>query len=507
MDESLVFDRIMETVGNDGKFQRRFNFIFNFMVCIMVSMAFMNIMLVLNEPEHWCHVPGRDNFTDFSDEQWRSLVLPTEKDNKGQYSTSSCKMYNATIDELLSASANSSESQHKLDTITCTHGYEYDKTWYEETVVSKENWVCDRTLYVTNALSFNRFGEVVGTFIFGQMGDTLGRRPVFFMSIAVTIIGRVGCILTSAIYWLFAIFSMFGMLTALTLFQSPLVIAMEICKGEDRAHIAMLQCWGWTLGMILMPLIFWYVREWISFTLITTLPLIIAVFFPRYLIESPRWLANKGYLGRCANELNKIAKINGKETLITEKWLQEQLKDHNVEKVYGMASLFTSWRLAKNTMLMVTAWVACMLIYYTLILNASKMDGNPFLNFAWQSAIELPAYYIGQMLGDKIGRRFTQTFSFGLAMLTCVPILFIVQHPEYSLYVSVLTIVVKFNVSINFFACNLQAMEIYPTCLRQTGFSIMTVVANVMGVFGPYIVYLVRQLEAALIIWFQAFFK
>lgn len=54
----------------------------------------------------------------------------------------------------------------------CRHGYEYDKQWYEETVVSKEDWVCDRGLYVTNALSFNRFGEVVGTFIFGQMGDT-----------------------------------------------------------------------------------------------------------------------------------------------------------------------------------------------------------------------------------------------------------------------------------------------------------------------------------------------
>lgn len=55
------------------------------------------------------------------------------------------------------------------------------------------------------------------------------------------------CLLTSGVYWLFALSSVFGMLTALTLFQSPLVIAMEICKGEYRAHIAMMQCWGWTV--------------------------------------------------------------------------------------------------------------------------------------------------------------------------------------------------------------------------------------------------------------------
>lgn len=77
MDESVIFDRIMETVGNDGKFQKRFNFIFNFCICMFVSMAFMNIMLVLNDPEHWCHVPGKENFTTFNDTQWRELTLPS----------------------------------------------------------------------------------------------------------------------------------------------------------------------------------------------------------------------------------------------------------------------------------------------------------------------------------------------------------------------------------------------------------------------------------------------
>lgn len=133
------------------------------------------------------------------------------------------------------------------------------------------------------------------------------------------------------------------------------------------------------------------------------------------------------------------------------------------------------------------------MVYYTLVLNASKMDGNPFLNFAWQSGIELPAYYIGQLLGDRIGRRFTQAITFMFATLTCIPILFIVQNPDYSTLTSGLAILIKFNISVNFFAINLQAMEIYPTCLRQTGFSIMTVVSNTMGLLGPYIVYLVSH--------------
>lgn len=58
------------------------------------------------------------------------------------------------------------------DSIACTHGYDYDDTWYARTVVSDEDWICDRTLYQTNTFVFHRIGEVVGTFVFGQLGDT-----------------------------------------------------------------------------------------------------------------------------------------------------------------------------------------------------------------------------------------------------------------------------------------------------------------------------------------------
>lgn len=52
-------------------------------------------------------------------------------------------------------------------------------------------------------------------------------------------------------------------------------------------------------------------------------------------------------------------------------------------------------------------------------------------------------------------------------------------------------IIVKFWLAITFFVINLQSMETYPTCLRQTGLSIGTIGSNIIGIFGPYIVYLV----------------
>jgi OCT family organic cation transporter-like MFS transporter 4/5 len=129
---------------------------------------------------------------------------------------------------------------------------------------------------------------------------------------------------------------------------------------------------GETLGNCLLPLFFWLVRDWIWFILLTTLPVALFTIIPkyvfvlilniisnriqRYMIESPRWLATKGRFKECAAELQKIADINKKDVQVTEKLLKEMMPNQVVETVYGVASLFCHWRLAKNTLLLTVSW-------------------------------------------------------------------------------------------------------------------------------------------------------
>jgi hypothetical protein len=47
--------------------------------------------------------------------------------------------------------------------------------------------------------------------------------------------------ITTSNYVLFAIASLASMLNSMSIFLSPLIIAMETSKEEDRAHIAMMQ--------------------------------------------------------------------------------------------------------------------------------------------------------------------------------------------------------------------------------------------------------------------------
>lgn len=69
------FVQIMEKVGLNGRFQFIYNALFVVCLSYFGGMIYMNIILALNVPDHWCEVPGRNN-TNFTLEEWKSITLP-----------------------------------------------------------------------------------------------------------------------------------------------------------------------------------------------------------------------------------------------------------------------------------------------------------------------------------------------------------------------------------------------------------------------------------------------
>lgn len=75
----------------------------------------------------------------------------------------------------------------------------------------------------------------------------------------------------------------------------------------------------------------------------------------RWFPESARWLAAKGRTSQCERELRHIATVNG-TVLPSNTMVTLQKIAARKEKIYGLASLFSNWRLAKNTILIVYLW-------------------------------------------------------------------------------------------------------------------------------------------------------
>nr|CAD7448064.1 unnamed protein product [Timema bartmani] len=74
--EDAMFERIMTKIGSRGKFQKRYNYVFNMFFIMLATMPFFNFVMVMAVPDHWCHVPGR-NGTNYTLDQWKEITLPS----------------------------------------------------------------------------------------------------------------------------------------------------------------------------------------------------------------------------------------------------------------------------------------------------------------------------------------------------------------------------------------------------------------------------------------------
>lgn len=484
------FFRIMDQAGSNprDRFQMVYKWVFIVGLSAFGAMIYMNIFLALDEPDHWCNVPGREK-TNFTLNEWRDLTLPKELDNRKVETYSKCNMYNVNFTSMLEEELNLTISDD-ADVKECAFDFSYDTTWYGSTITSQENWVCEKELYVTNTFVVNRIAEVVGALLLGHAGDTYGRRIVYYVGAVLSTIGRCLCVVTTSSLTLFVITSSLAALTVNSLFQSPVVVAMEISGEDERSSIAMYQSFGWFLGTTFMPFLYWWLRDWIPFMLVTTLPIVFVVFFYKYAIESPRWLISRRRYADALVQFKKIAFINARSVTTTEKELSELYGKSEEENMFGVASLFTHWRIAKNTIIMGYSWCVLALSYFTLVLISSKMGGNPFLNFSLQNFVEVPACIAGKYLGDKYGRRLTNSLSYFVCFFACFPIVMYAQNPQYESIMTLIATFIKFLTAVVYFLLTLQSIEIYPTCLRQTGLAVSTVLYNALGVLAPYLVHL-----------------
>ncbi|XP_044742619.1 solute carrier family 22 member 5-like [Chrysoperla carnea] len=472
------FDDILEIVGSDGSFQHRFNWLFNFAYAMILSMTFMNVIIALAIPEHWCYIPGREN-TNYTVAEWREKTIPKEMDNLGQISFSKCKAYSLTDDNV---------------TQSCNNGWEFDKTWYESTIVTDNDWVCDKEVYVTHSLVYSRVGEFIGTIVLGSLGDSIGRRPVFIVTVVTMTITRIVMLFTTYSYVVFMIVSILSSATLNSGFQSPLTISMEIISVKMRATLISIQYLGWTIGICILPLIMWVVRRWDYFFLITTLPGLLIFIFYKYLIESPRWLVSRGEMEKAYVQLKVIAKYN-KRPLPDDFMDKLNCLKNKGESNYGLSSLISSWRLFKNTLVLCICWSATLMCYQIFIYNVTSLAGNPFLNFLFQALIELPSNLVGKLTCNYCGRRFVSLIAFMLSVAFCV-ILLISYNWKISMLTIGLILVVKFCLSCGVYVLNLQSLEVFPTCARQSGTSASFFCAVAVSSFSPYITYLGTQYDA-----------
>ena len=234
--------------------------------------------------------------------------------------------------------------------------------------------------------------------------------------------------------------------------------------------------------------------------------------------ESPRWLVSKGKANQATEILTEIAKVNKTDPPEDLGEQVNKLANETAETAYGYLSLFrydmhtyigitnlklgsvgykvcynsfySSWNLATRTIYVTIAFTASAFVYYQLVINIGNMAGNMFLNLFLMGLVEGPGCFMGVYLCDKTGRRWTHSILLLINAALFFALMWVVYYPNLKWLVIVFCMWVKMNISATFVIAYVQAMEIFPTSVRQSGIGFATLISQMISIGGPYVIFL-----------------
>ncbi|XP_072943903.1 solute carrier family 22 member 7-like isoform X1 [Epargyreus clarus] len=480
-----AYDRALSEIGVAGHFQKKNELINNIILPVLWTMTYLNMIPALVILPHTCKLP--ENTLNVTDDAWKLKHIPYVRIND-----------DITFDTCL---IKSNPNENNLTT-SCSE-YDYDNTWYDSTVSSEKDWVCDKEMYIIYILAYSKVTELIGSMFFGWMGDTYGRRTMHIVTMVLAVTGRIISLLASNSYLIFLSGCLITSFAAWSIMQSATLICIEITSPKRIPKIASIRFSAGCIGGAIMPLIYWWCRDWKTFIMITTGPLMVVLLFSWKIIESPRWQYTSGKSKQCVQQLKRIAKTNGTTLSLR---TEEEILNHKPEsstKSLGPLALFSGCTLAMNTLLQLVAWTVQNASYTVQMLSiGQEKNANPFLEFTWQMLSEMPVNFLSAWLANHIGRRNSGALAFCVLSIVWTLIAFREASSYTWVHIwwigTILNIILRMFITVSFYVSNVMAMELYPTSLRQSGLAIGNVFASIGSALAPYILYLGRPIDVRL---------
>lgn len=492
-EKSIVdFDDLLPHVGEFGRYQR---ILFLLMIPFAFYVAFVyfsQIFITIVPEQHWCWVPELEHL---SVDERRALAIPVHYEHRTEFddgspSFSKCSMYAVNYTEVLAN--NIRKADPSWPTQPCKHGWEYNFTDVPyATAATDFEWVCENAYLSTLSQSIFFVGAIVGGLLFGWIADRYGRIPALA---GCNVMGFAAGVMTAfaANFWQFAFCRFLVGFAFDNCFTMMYILVLEYVGPKWRTFVANMSiALFFTTASCALPWIAYYLADWKMFAIVTSAPLILAVFTPLLVPESARWLVSQGKVEKAITILKKFEKINKKT--IDPKVYQDfsdscvRLQEEEAANSnYSVVDLFKTPRLRNITILLIVIWMVISLVFDGHVRNVGSLGLDLFFTFTVAAATELPADTLLTLTLDRWGRRWlacgTMVASGLFSLLaTTVPI---------GAYSATLAILGRFSVNISYNIGLQYAAELLPTVVRAQGVAFIHIMGYVASIVAPFVVYL-----------------
>lgn len=474
----MAYDDLFKYIGDFGRYQKRIYFLLCLpaIVCGFHKLAGVFLM---PKPDYRCKMPFEaDNASYSLNNDILKMYYPSDSFT-GKWSTCQYLVANYTEDYL--------ESGRPANVSTYCDQFIYDNSKYKSSTVIEWDMVCGKAWLRATSDALFMVGVLLGSIIFGQMSDNMGRKPVFFASLVLQVIFGITAGIAPE-YITYTISRVVVGATTSGVFLVAYVIAMEMVGPSYRLFAGVACMMFFSLGYVLTAAFAYFITDWRQLQIALTLPGLLFMCYYWFIPESARWLLSKNRKDEAIVIIQAVAKENKAE--IPQDVLDNLNDEKKNEKKEGerdpsMIDLFRYPNLRKKTLLIFFDWFVNSATYYGLSWNTNNLGGNDLLNFVISGAVEFPAYTMLLFTLNRWGRRNILCYCMLVAGTMLLATIIV---PEEHNWLKILCAMLgKMAITSSYGTVYIFTTEQFPTPVRNVGLGASSMVARFGGILAPYI--------------------
>ncbi|XP_071835101.1 organic anion transporter 3-like [Apostichopus japonicus] len=387
------------------------------------------------------------------------------------------------------------DPEWKNETMACSDGWYYDTELYGHSIVSEWDLVCDKDSLAGLSQSIMLAGFALGAIITGTIADKYGRRLITIVSLVIfNILGI--AVSFSPNYATFVTLRFFLGIFSRAIQLPTLILLFEYLLPKHRATVGNAPGVLFTLGLMVMSGLAYWIRDWRQFHALMMTPTILAMTFIWLQPESVRWLLSQGKYEEAEKWMQKCAKFNGVKDFpspalkLANRNLEETEGDSKDKKKGGSITQLFKPPTLVATLIISWLWITYALVYFGFALTTGTLAGDPYLNFFLSSLVELPARILPLFIIERFGRLIPLISILLSAGVCMIAIIVVPIDVAGGWLLSSLALLGKFLTVCSYAAITLVTSELFPTTLRLAGMGFAQLIGNLGSIASPILIYL-----------------
>ncbi|XP_061078623.1 solute carrier family 22 member 13 [Conger conger] len=469
--EMADFGEILRAAGDYGRFQKRL--LAGLLLPTMIlPMHFYSVMFTHAGSAHHCNTDWILRASpNLSTQEQLNLTLPRDQDG----SFKSCEMFTPVDWDIESI------REYGINLTTrCSDGWVYDTSVYKSSIVSDFDLVCEKANFVGMAQSVFMGGILLGSFIFGPLAESFGRKRAVQIPVVLMLIASVGSALSPNFYVYLAAQFIVG--TSYGGYRvNYIILATEWIGVAQRTYPSALCAMLGGVGQTALAGVAYFIRDWRSVQYVIASPWALFILYIWIIPESARWLLDRGKTEEAEKLILMVAAVNKKQ--IPDNIMEKVVNNKKGEKRGTVKDLITSPLLRKYFFTVLFAWFSLNVGYYSITLNVGKFGMDIFLTQLIFGLTEIPAQIVCAWLMEALGRKITVASV--LLLGGFISLLLLAVPQDSAITITALATAGRLFMNMGGTTFSVYVQELFPTYIRQTANGIAAMVTRVAGMLSP----------------------